>query len=62
MASPDCDDRDRSRDVRRSHSPLKLKPLGAGGLWRVVVTMFCCLWGVVCVLALWQEEEREEKY
>jgi hypothetical protein len=24
--------------------------------------VLCCLWGVVCVLALRREEEREEKY
>ena len=42
MASPDRDDRDRSRDVRRSHLPLKLKPLGAGGLWRAMVQLFYC--------------------
>ena len=48
MASPDRDDRDRSQDVRRSHSPLKLEPLGAGGLWKAMVPMFCCLWDCVC--------------
>ena len=34
IASPCCGDRDRSRDVRRSHSPLKLEPLEAGGRGR----------------------------
>jgi hypothetical protein len=62
ITSPDRNDRDRSRDVRRSHSPVKLDPLGASGLWRAMVTMFCCLWGAVCVLALRQEEERGEKF
>jgi hypothetical protein len=51
MASPDHDDRDRSRDVRRSHSPLKLEPLGAGGLWRAMVPMFYCIFACCgCVL------------
>ncbi len=52
ITSPDRDDCDRIRDVRRSHSPVKLEPLGAGWLWRTMVTMFCCLWGVVCVCLL----------
>jgi hypothetical protein len=32
ITSPDRDDRDRLHDVRRSHSPVELKPPGAGGL------------------------------
>jgi hypothetical protein len=30
--SPCCNDRDRSRKVQQSHSPVKLEPLEAGGL------------------------------
>ena len=64
ITSPDRDDRDRSRDVRRSHLPLKLKPLGAGGLWRAMVPLFCCFLtcGVVCESACSPRggERREE--
>ena len=34
IASPCCGDRDRSRDIRRSHSPVNLEPLEAGGRGR----------------------------
>jgi hypothetical protein len=34
IASPYCGDRYRSRDVRRSHSPVKSKPLEVGGRGR----------------------------
>ena len=64
MASPDRDDRDQSRDVRRSHLPLKLKPLGAGGLWRAMVQLFYCFLtcGVVCEIeCLLSERRREER-
>jgi hypothetical protein len=62
MASPDRDDCDRSRDVRQSHSPLKLEPLGASGLGDHGddVSIFG-LWGVVCVLALPSERRREKR-
>jgi len=47
---PDCNDRDRPRDVRRSHSPVKLELPGAGGLggpwWRFFLWDWCCVWWV----------------
>jgi hypothetical protein len=59
---PDRDDRDRSGDVRRSHSPVELKPPGAGGLGDHGDDVFIFgLWGVVCVLALPGERRREER-
>ncbi len=58
MASPDRDDRDRSRDVRRSHSPVKLEPLGAGGLWRAMVPMFCCFFACCCVVCSYVVREK----
>ena len=40
IASPCCGDQDQSCDIQRSHSPVKLKPLGAGGLGEINVSMF----------------------
>ncbi len=50
--SPCFDDRAPSCDVRRLHLPLKLEPLGAGGLWGPWCRcfFFYSLWGYVCVL------------
>ena len=67
ITSPDRNDRDRSRDIRRSHSPLKMKPLGAGGLGEIMVSMFffrlvflCCV--CVCWVASWEERKEKKKY
>ena len=64
ITSPDRDDCDQLRDVRRSHSPVKLEPLGAGGLrepwWRCFFFQHVGL--CVCACSPQQEEEREEKY
>ena len=62
ITSPDRDDRDRSGDIRRSHSPVELKPPGAGGLGYHGDDVFIfVLWGVVCVLALPGERRREKR-
>jgi len=51
IASPCCGDQDQSCDIQRSHSPVKLKPLGAGRLGEIMVLMFfffTCVF-VLCV-------------
>ena len=54
IASPCCGGRDRSRDVRRSHSPVKLKPLEAGGR-RSWFRCFLEVAGAVCCgCVLWE--------
>jgi hypothetical protein len=60
ITSPDRNDRDRSRDARRSHLPLKLEPVEAGRLWRSWCQCFYCFWHVVmCELCFSWEEERD---
>jgi len=57
IASPCCGDRDRSRDIRRSHSPVNLEPLEAGGRGRSWCRCFfkterccgCCVLSEKCV-------------
>ena len=50
ITSPDRNDQDRSRDVRRSHLPFKLEPVEAGGLWRPWCRCFYYFWHVCCVV------------
>ena len=53
ITSPCCGDQGQSCDVRRLHSSMQLKPLEAGGLGGVMVSVFfyvllvCCCWSVV---------------
>ena len=60
ITSPHRNDRDRSLDVRRSHLPLKLEPVEAGGSWRSWCRCFYYFWHVVmCELCFSWEEERD---
>jgi hypothetical protein len=53
ITSPDRDDRDRLRDVRWSHSPVELKPPGAGRLGGPWLRCFVVFWLVgLCVRVL----------
>ena len=65
VTSLNRNDRDRSRDVGRSHSPVELEPPGAGGLGGPWWRCFVVFWLVgLCerVLALREEERGEKKY
>ena len=62
VASMHCNDYYRSRNVRRSHSPVKLEPPGAGGLggpwWQdfCLFLVFCCvLLHLSCTMSLWEK-------
>ena len=44
ITSPDSNDRDRSRDVRRSHLPLKIGAAGSRRLKGTMVAMFLLFW------------------
>ena len=60
ITSPHRNDRDRSLNVRRSHLPLKLEPVEAGGSWRSWCRCFYYFWHVVmCELCFSWEEERD---
>ena len=50
IASPCCGDQDRSCDIRRLHSPIKLEPLEAGGQERS--WCWCFLEVVRCVVVV----------
>ena len=52
----DCNDHDRSRGVRLSHTPVELEPLGARGLGDLQFVGLC-----ERVLALREIKERGEK-
>ncbi len=51
----DRNHRDRLRDVRWSHLPIQLEPLGAGGSCGIMVTVFFCFQCLCC----WSEREEE---
>ena len=61
ITSPHRNHRDRSRDVRRSHLPLKLEPVEASGSWRSWCRCFFSFPVMCCGGGLCSERREEER-